>query len=145
MDPFVRAVLEFIRVIVIVAWAVLGLFFWIPFLVRMTAIFISSVVVSAFADSDISSAELGLSHATKFYVYGFQRINRGIANIHSDERENYGDVLDPAQKKRLIVNLIFTLVFWLVTVLAVLSFTSDWQSMANELGQTFDQAKDTDK
>ena len=113
---FIAVVREFVRLIVLGLWSLIGLFFWIPLLARMVVYFTWSVVLASFAGSDVGSAQSRLDRAIRFYVVGFKNINHAVSK---------GPVTDasagPLGRRFLwgiLPDIAFSVVFW--TVLGLL-------------------------
>lgn len=125
-----RGIREIIRGIVLATWTVLGLLFWIPFLARMTAVFTGAVVASAFTNADLTGAEVGLDRATKLYVVGFKKINDVIDSLSREAPDaTLAKPMSGLARKVVFFECAFALAFWIVTVIAVISFLGDWSEI----------------
>ena len=125
-----RGIQEIIRWIVLANWAVLGMLFWIPLLARMTAAFTGAVIASAFTNTDLKGAEVGLDRATKLYVVGFQKINNVIDSLSREVPDaTLAKPMTDQEKTVVFLECGFALAFWIVTVIAVISFLGGWSEI----------------
>ncbi len=109
---FVVAVREFVRLIVLTIWLLVGILFWIPLLTRTIWTFTWNIVVSSFTGTNVAHAQRGLDRAIKFYAAGFKTINRAVS------RGPVTDSQDRGPNSRflwgLLPDLAFTVIFWTV-------------------------------
>jgi phosphatidylglycerophosphate synthase len=71
MDRIVSVVLFIVLIICLLAWAVIGLFFWVPLLFRETAMFSVRVMHASITSQSIRNSSQGLQLAASFYINGF--------------------------------------------------------------------------
>ena len=84
MIYLVRVVLAtLVALIALVAWTVIGLFYWIPLLARTCAAFTASMMISAISNRTAPSAGKALDEAFLFYLNGFIRIWHAIDSLYS--------------------------------------------------------------
>ena len=114
---FSIAIINILRGLIFAIWLVVGAIFWIPFLARMIAVFIVSVLSSASSGTSMKRAEHGLNTAVIFYVSGFQRINEGINNIIEGRTEIVHQPLIPQESIwTFAAQIAYTIVFWVSTL-----------------------------
>ncbi len=114
-------------------WAVIGLVFWVPFIGRMVAIFVLSVLSSVTHGTNTTNAEKGLLIAISFYMDGFSRIwnvsdtnkkdtqsyapqeGADISGTSNNNKTSTGNYIQPEGIK-LFGNILETLFFWVATL-----------------------------
>ena len=110
--------------VVIGLWIPIGLFFWIPLLVRATAVFAVGVLYSLLVSQPREYCErlrVPLDIAMGFYVEGFQRVLHTLYPEELISIGNGGDGKTLQQIKvpldRFIGELVWTAIFWFTTLL----------------------------
>lgn len=101
-----------VYLIALTAWAVVGFVFWIPVLVRATAVFSSMILYSTL--TGVRSKYLGrhLDAAIIFYVSGFRRIGEAMfAAVF--EAESDSDELPPFKISQFFMEAVWATAFWL--------------------------------
>ena len=119
---FLTLIRAAITIPVVLIWVVIGLYIWIPLLVRRTIAYISAVVASAITrDTDaVVSSGINLEHSLSFFFDGFVLIGHslGMTGRHLDEQDDRGVVR--AKEEFMISTLIwiiFAMVWMIVTLL----------------------------
>ena len=115
----VKILMFFVEIIIILVWAIIGLFFWIPFMARMIAYFMGMIILSTVEGLDLHSAQQKLEFAIAFYPNGFKKI---ISAFHSSDsngvgfEEAFSDVNDWLRfGKKIAIDLIWLIIFWSLT------------------------------
>lgn len=110
-------IIRIIEVIIITIWAVIGLIFWLPFLVRMIALFIGAVIISAGGEATMHAAEFSLDKAARFYTDGFKAIHQSISSI-INRNINRHISSDPINEfwRPLAIHMASVILFWGITV-----------------------------
>lgn len=109
-EQMTRAIRYFAILIVAASWAVIGLYFWIPFLTRSIAFYTALVVISMIRSRDVSSANRELDRAIVFWIDGFKKISLA-GNAHAaGTRTSYLSMSDVAI---LVLWTFACSVFWL--------------------------------
>lgn len=67
-----------------VVWGLVGWFFWIPLLIRASALMSASVLSSLLAGYPMASVEKKMSRSISFYIDGFLIIRRAVYPRESD-------------------------------------------------------------
>lgn len=105
---FMQIILIFISLV----WAIIGFIFWIPFLGRMIAVFVISILSSVSNGSCTISAKNGLRLAISFYIDGFHK----IWSVEDTDKTDIPGNNQPGGMK-LFLNYVETLFFWTVFLL----------------------------
>jgi hypothetical protein len=92
-------------------WGILGLFFWIPLLVRVIASFCGSLAYNMIVNdpNNIQNSKHSLELAIGFYSKGFESIHSTIYGTHQGQASN------TAQEFHLmsfLFQVIWTIIFW---------------------------------
>jgi len=112
-----RIILEALKVFISLIWSVVGAIFWIPFLIRMIAIFVVSVLLSVTKGSSMGSAEHGLEAGVTFYINGFTKIFGSINNIIAgNPSEPNSKLTDEGSFQTIFIHIGYTFIFWLSTI-----------------------------
>lgn len=122
VENAVEVIKTIVTVLVLVAWAIIGLVLWIPLLTRMIAYFVGVITASAFRTLDTHKAMANLNFAIEFYINGFRRI---LAVIHrTDSEDTQPPALDNTEfvgivdfLKSVATDLIWAIVFWAVVLI----------------------------
>ena len=115
----IRGVILFVTLAV---WAVVGLFFWIPLLSRVTASFSVSILYLTMANGDPRSLGRMLDTAMTFYPRGFRlvaeaMVSSAIQDVPDSGRSSEstpGLSLPEVSISRLIQELLFSAGYWFV-------------------------------
>lgn len=120
-----KATIKIIEYIILFVWAVIAPIFWLPFLVRMIALFIGAVVVAAGGEGDLSVAQLGLDRAARFYPEGFINIRQSLSSIASGNINRRAS-WTPGNEfwKPLFIHLASAFVFWGITAISLISLVA---------------------
>ncbi|RXK03655.1 hypothetical protein CRV02_00215 [Arcobacter sp. CECT 8989] len=113
-----RTIFEFVRYLTYFIWCIIGLIFWLPFLIRMIAFFVGSILVSVSGKADMTVAQEGLDRAVRFYPDGFVHIRESINNLINEkviENKNYDSKIDFWMP--LLEHFIFAFMFWGLSLL----------------------------
>ena len=119
-----RMIFEVVRFFSLAIWTVIGFVFWLPFLVRMIAMFIGAVLVSAGGGLNMNTASAGLDRAVRFYPEGFSKIDDSISQLVSGNMapsRNWNPVEDFWYP--LVEHIVFALLFWVMTLWGVYQIT----------------------
>ena len=123
---FLTLIRAAITIPVVLIWVVIGLYIWIPLLVRRTISYISAVVASAITrDTDaVVSSGINLEHSISFFFDGFVLIAQslGMTGRHLDEQNDRGSV---RAKEEFIISTLIWIIFamvWLITALLLEAF-----------------------
>lgn len=119
-----RGMLYFIFLWVFVVWTLVGFFFWIPFLIRMislTSAIMIFIAISSSITTSRSDLMRKLQKAIDFYLDGFTSIRDTLTNVESA----HGSSVDRRQEVNInwaevIIQSIFALLFWLISLSIVL-------------------------
>ena len=106
MENFIRTV---IKVVSLAIWGIIGFIFWIPLLVRVTAVFSGAILIYAVNNQDTSPLRTYLDSAIGFYDRGFRIINSTLAPDYSSGEQSS---MPPVSLGRLMLELSTALVFW---------------------------------
>lgn len=108
-SPVVRVLFWIIAVIVTVLWSVIGFLIWIPLLTRMTMLFTAAILTTMLTGRDPTDAERKLEFAIMFYARGFYLLRETFSGT---THHGQFDLPQPQHVGRLIIEIIFCLVFW---------------------------------
>jgi hypothetical protein len=121
----VRFVTGLVRMVVWVIvtgiWAVVGVFFWIPFLARMIATYTGAILVATYTGSGHGAAEHGLRTAIELYPRGFQRINH-LLRADAEMAPAFSSAMNLAGVGRFLLEAAFAAVFWGATMYAAVHY-----------------------
>ncbi len=118
-----RFLLEIIRVFVHTCWAFIGMIFWVPFLARVTTVFVASVLLSVSKGNSMNSAEKALNAGIIFYIEGFRKINNSMNNIINDEYTESNNIIKSKFfLADMIIEIVYTLIFWFISLSIVVKF-----------------------
>jgi cation transport ATPase len=102
-----------ILLFVLSLWGVLGLVIWIPFIIRMVALYSALVLLSVFHSVDLNNAQLVLNRAITFYVDGFNvsiKALLSIPNTQSYSVSFHNDI--KAAFATALWHIFYTIMFW---------------------------------
>ena len=120
-DIFELIVKRLIGVILLCMWFIVGLFFWIPILTRVSFVYsgalLSSVVSSTSMNNAIRAVKLGI----QFYPKGFMLIKESLLNdfIEQENDKPLNTGIDLTILKTaffIILEAAFAIFFWLITL-----------------------------
>src|SRR4051812_4865299 len=103
-----------IGLIALLFWAVVGLIFWIPLLVRVIAIFCVNIVYNVVVTNPKEYSErmkIPLDHAIVFYTEGFKRI---ISTLTIDDTSeiNFKNQQGSITWTKFFGELLWVVIFW---------------------------------
>ena len=111
-----------ITIPIIAIWIVIGLYIWIPLVLRRTLSYIGAIVASAITrDTDaVVSAGINLEHSTSFFFDGFILIahSLGMTGRHLSEQNDKGHL---RAKEECIIStgiwLIFAIIWMIFSII----------------------------
>jgi hypothetical protein len=90
-----KQVIRYVALAIVAAcWAIIGLFFWIPLLVRAIALYTAVVVISMIRSRDVTGASRDLDRAIVFWIDGFKKVNAGGQPHSGSFRTSYISLRD---------------------------------------------------
>lgn len=106
-----------IKLFFLIVWAIIGIIFWIPFLMRilvasLARIFIDSILTSR---SDVNIILSNLNIASNFYANGFKLINLSF-NQTTDLGSQSDSTVNINSVKTLLIHLFEASVFWFLSL-----------------------------
>lgn len=100
-------------------WAILGLLFWIPLLLRVITAYAVSIIYNMVSESDanIEKTRTSLTYAIGFYAEGFYRIENSLSE--ETPFNNQAPRIDKSSSSitSFLSNLLWTIVFWGVLII----------------------------
>lgn len=121
MATFIQLIKIVLLVVNVLLWSAIGLFFWIPLLVRSTAVFSAAILSSAMAGSRPDGAVHTLHTAIEFYPKGFSLIFESLF-----ARKASGNVTVQLHFWKLLLELLWASFVWIVSVLAITGDLMVW-------------------
>lgn len=109
MNILVTVVMVLVLLVTIAIWSVVGLVFWIPLLVRATTVFSAALLPAAFSGRSIAGVRAGLEDASGFYFRGFVAAFDVFRGVQRTPNSN-------VTTKRVVVESVWTIVFWLLAI-----------------------------
>ena len=129
----VGLVTGFVRIAVWVVvtgiWAVVGVFFWIPFLARMIATYTGAILVATYTGAGHGAAEHGLRTAIELYPRGFQRINH-LLRTDAEMDPALSSAINLAGVVRFLLEAAFAGVFWGATMYGAVNYAGFFRGSA---------------
>lgn len=112
-----KEIIKGIEWFIIFLWAVIGPIFWFPFLVRMISVFVGTVLVAAGEEGNMSTAQVGLDRAARFYSNGFLKIRTSMREIQqgSIKPHKYHSPKEDFWQP-LAIHLGSSVLFWSITM-----------------------------
>lgn len=98
-------------------WAILGLIFWIPLLVRIVAAFCGGLVYNMVINNpeNIQRSKVSLDLALSFYARGFENIQSALFEKKSYNNNNSTN--PEFHLASFIGQILWTLIFWATVIL----------------------------
>ena len=113
-EKFIRAI---VGIIVFAIWAVIGLLYWIPMLIKATILYSIDIIRSAVSSGKGNAIiKRNLSVACGFYIEGYKKIWNVLFSNKTDKDDNKGGKRKGYGISELVMETIFTIVFWLTIV-----------------------------
>lgn len=119
MDAVTLIAKGIIYVLSILAWAVVGVILWVPLLVRVFASFTIAITASAFTRHSLHVSTQLVEYAVAFWPKQFKVIHESFWGLEPTESEPLTD----CDIIHYLLNIGWTVIFWIVTVFMVLLFT----------------------
>ncbi len=133
-----RVVVEIVRGLVNVVWAFIGIFFWIPLLARATTVFSIAIFSSVISGGSTYNAQTMLDKASKFYISGFIKINESISSVIDGKYIAASNLKRTSIKKSTVFfEALFSLIFWVLSVIAISSIFIDIGIVFSWIGDRF--------
>lgn len=108
MNILVKAVMAIILVVTLTVWAIIGLIFWIPLLLRATTVFSAMIFHAAITKQNSNTTKNSLEAAASFYFNGF----RNAINIMKNEVPNSKAIVE-LRLPVVILEIIWAGLIWL--------------------------------
>jgi hypothetical protein len=133
----IKAVQQVVWFVALIGWAVIGFFFWVPFLARVIAVYVVHLLVATLSESDLSRAEQGLDKGTRFYREGFERVNR-LQQLSTSVREPGLSQLRAADFVAALIHTVYSIMFWTVLAQAIgaVDLFASWRTTKPAKGNT---------
>ena len=107
-----KAVLALVALVSVMLWAVIGLFFWIPLLLRITSVFSAKVMYAAITgSSDMSAQKIYLESAATMYPTGFRIIIEALYGTQAPS-----GLLPRFTFLEFLIQTFFSIVVWLISI-----------------------------
>lgn len=112
MEILVKLIMVAVLVVTLAIWAIVGLVFWIPLLMRATTVFAAALVPAAFSHRGISQLHDGLQNASGFYFRGFKY----AFDAFNDEPDGSSE---PLRLGRVLLEMLWTAAFWFFLLVVI--------------------------
>ena len=112
LDAVFKVVTWTILAVVLLAWLVIGVVFWIPWVLRATFLFLVSLVESTFQGLKPTAAAKALRDAVNFYRRGFVVAYEGVMKEEMEE-----STIPPPEAGRLTFEIFWSILVWYVVLL----------------------------
>ena len=101
-----------IGVIVLAVWSIVGLYLWIPLLIRTSIAYSAAVVGSVLSGNSLVHAERALNEAIVLYIKGFTLIIGSLRRILTDAINVPTAATVPVSWKRALIEFVMATLMW---------------------------------
>jgi len=135
-----RVLKGIIFVVLAAIWAVIGLVICVPLTVRSATLFLIAVARSTFSNRDLEKVSRGLDYALWAYFLVFAKLGRWLFKEYRPEDDAVPDTLLVSRQWPLTSVSLWALLFWLLTIVALLEATDTAHPIQDVYHRVFAQS-----